>query len=234
MRREGKPGHRCSYRYEKKLIEQGFFRIAGVDEVGRGALCGPVVAAAVIFQGRPPVRGINDSKQLTAARREKLKPRILHNALSFGIGIVSAEEIDRVNIYQATLKAMRLALEQLSPSPDFILVDGNRISGLPVANLNLIKGDARCITIAAASILAKVTRDHLMQSYASMYPMYDWGSNKGYSCKSHFRALHEHGPISFHRKSFRPVQQDLQLALESQFAWIEQPADSEIVNRSVD
>src|ERR1041385_9219629 len=128
MRRNGKPGHRCSYRYEKRLIEQGFFRVAGVDEVGRGALCGPVVAAAVIFERRPSVRGINDSKQLTAAQREKLRPRILKAASSFGIGIVSAEEIDRLNIYQATLKAMRIALEQLSPPPDFILIDGTRVS----------------------------------------------------------------------------------------------------------
>jgi ribonuclease HII len=204
---------RCTYRFEKKLFSQGFSRIAGVDEVGRGALCGPVVAAAVMFRSRPAVRGINDSKQLSAERREALKPRILKQALSFGIGIVSAEEIDRINIHQATLKAMRLALDQLTPAPDFILVDGTRIHGLKAASLNLIKGDARCLTIAAASIIAKVTRDNLLQSYASMYPMYDWGKNKGYSCVNHFRGLAEFGPISFHRRSFKPVQVDAQLSL---------------------
>ena len=204
---------RCTYRFEKKLFSQGFSRIAGVDEVGRGALCGPVVAAAVMFRSRPAVRGINDSKKLSAERREVLKPRILKQALSFGIGIVSAEEIDRINIHQATLKAMRLALDQLNPSPDFILVDGTRIHGLKTASLNLIKGDARCLTIAAASIIAKVTRDNLLLSYASMYPMYDWGKNKGYSCVNHFRGLAEFGPVSFHRRSFRPVQVDAQLSL---------------------
>ena len=205
--------YHCSYQYEKKLFEQGFSRIAGVDEVGRGALCGPVVAAAVMFQARPKVRGINDSKQLTQEKREKLKPRILSEALAFGIGIVSAEEIDRINIHQATLKAMRIALDQLRPSPDFILVDGTRIHGLNAASLNLVKGDARCLTIAAASIVAKVTRDNLLQSYASMYPMYDWAHNKGYSCVNHFKGLAEFGPISFHRRSFRPVQIDAQLSL---------------------
>jgi ribonuclease HII len=204
---------RCSYRFEKKLYSQGFTRIAGVDEVGRGALCGPVVAAAVMFHTRPKIRGINDSKRLTAEEREKLKPRILKEAVAVGIGIVSAEEIDRINIHQATLKAMRIALDQLTPTPDFILVDGTRVHGLKAASLNLIKGDARCITIAAASIVAKVTRDNLLQSYASMYPMYDWAHNKGYSCVNHFKGLAEFGPISFHRRSFRPVQVDAQLSL---------------------
>jgi ribonuclease HII len=205
--------YRCSYRFEKKLFRQGFSRIAGVDEVGRGALCGPVVAAAVMFSERPRIRGINDSKQLTCEKREDLKPRILKESLAFGIGIVSAEEIDRINIHQATLKAMRIALDQLVPSPDFILVDGTRVHGLKAASLNLVKGDARCLTIAAASIIAKVTRDNLLQSYASMYPMYDWAHNKGYSCVNHFKGLAEFGPIAFHRRSFRPVQLDGQLSL---------------------
>ncbi len=135
-------------------------------------------------------------------------------AWSFGIGIVPAEEIDRINILQATLKAMRIALEQLSPVPDFVLIDGTRVHGLPSASLNLVKGDARSISIAAASIVAKVTRDHLMQSYASMYPMYDWLRNKGYGCPNHFEALRNHGPVSFHRKSFKPVQEDPQLELD--------------------
>jgi ribonuclease HII len=203
----------CSYRFENKLFSQGFSRIAGVDEVGRGALCGPVVAAAVMFESRPKIRGINDSKQLTCEERERLKPRIEKAALAFGVGIVSAEEIDRINIHQATLKAMRIALDQLSPAPDFILIDGTRVHGLKSASLNLVKGDARCVTIAAASIIAKVTRDNLLQSYASMYPMYDWAHNKGYSCVNHFKGLAEFGPVSFHRRSFRPVQVDAQLSL---------------------
>ncbi len=207
------PKTHCSYRFEKKLVAQGFSRIAGVDEVGRGALVGPVVAAAVIFAKRPSIRGINDSKKLSPMQREKLKPRILNEAVSFGIGIVSAEEIDRINIHQATLKAMRIALDQLHPAPDFILIDGTRVHGLKAASLNLVKGDARCLTIAAASIVAKVTRDNLLQSYASMYPMYDWANNKGYCCRNHFLALDEFGPVSFHRRSFRPVHPEQQLSL---------------------
>lgn len=197
--------YRCNYRHEKKLQQQGFVRIAGLDEVGRGALCGPVVAAAVCFERRPPIRGINDSKKLTALQREKLIARILHHSCGFGVGIVSAEEIDRINIYQASLKAMRMALCQIAPAPHFALVDGRPIRGLFVPSLGLIKGDARSLTIAAASIVAKVTRDFLMKSYASMYPMYDWDHNKGYACPRHFEALSIHGPTSFHRQSFKPI-----------------------------
>jgi ribonuclease HII len=204
---------RCSFRYERKLQKQGFLRIAGVDEVGRGALCGPVVAAAIIFDRRPRFSGIRDSKALTAIQRTKLQPRILRASLSSGIGIVSAEEIDRYNIYQATLRAMHIALSQLNPAPDFILIDGSPVRGLGIPHLNVVKGDARCITIAAASIVAKVTRDHLMKSYASMYPKYDWVRNKGYSCKSHFAALKNYGPTSIHRRSFRPVLVEPQLSL---------------------
>lgn len=209
----GKPGFRCTFRYERRLQKQGFSRIAGVDEVGRGALCGPVVAAAVIFEAIPALPGVDDSKKLTAVQREQLKPRILKAALSYGIGIVSAEEVDRMNIYQASLKAMRLAIEQLSPAPDFILYDGNRAGGMRFPSLNLVKGDARSKSIAAASILAKVTRDCLMKSYASLYPVYDWAGNKGYSCPRHFAGLAQHGPAPFHRKSFEPVRLSDQMEL---------------------
>jgi ribonuclease HII len=184
--------------------------------VGRGALCGPVVAAAVLFLGRPPIRGINDSKRLTSRQREKLKPKIVKRAASFGIGIVPAEEIDRINIHQASLKAMRIALEQLTPEPDFVLIDGRQVKGLLTPHLSIVKGDARCISIAAASIIAKVIRDCLMQSYACLYPVYDWHKNKGYSCPNHFLALEQYGPISFHRRSFRPVTADRQLSLVSE------------------
>lgn len=197
--------YHCNYRHEKKLQRQGFQRIAGLDEAGRGALCGPVVAAAVCFERRPPIRGINDSKKLSAPQREKLLLRILRHASGCGIGIVCAEEIDRINIYQATLKAMRMALNQISPPPHFALIDGRPVRGLFVPSLGLIKGDARCLTIAAASIVAKVTRDYLMKSYASMYPMYDWTRNKGYGCPKHFEALIAHGPTPFHRRSFKPI-----------------------------
>ncbi|HEY4491599.1 MAG TPA: ribonuclease HII [Acidobacteriota bacterium] len=213
MGRNKKIYSRCTFTFENKLRRQGFSLVAGVDEVGRGALCGPVVAAAVMFAVRPKVSGINDSKKLAPVRRELLKSKILKAALSWGVGIVSAEEIDRVNIHQATLKAMRIALEQLAPKPDFVLFDGTRVNGILTANLNVVKGDARCITIAAASIIAKVTRDYLMQSYASMYPMYDWQNNKGYSCKSHFDTLRQFGVTSLHRRSFRPVYADGQLSL---------------------
>jgi ribonuclease HII len=205
--------YRCSYRMERKLFKQGYCRIAGVDEVGRGALCGPVVAAAVLFLGRPPIRGIDDSKRLTARRREHLKPKIIKRAISYGVGIVPAEEIDRINIHQASLKAMHIALSQLAPEPDFVLIDGRHVGGLTTPHLSVIKGDARCISIAAASIIAKVIRDCLMQSYATLYPDYDWSRNKGYSCKSHFLALEKFGPVSFHRKSFKPVTIDRQLSL---------------------
>lgn len=218
---------RCTFRFEKKLRRQGFSWIAGVDEVGRGALCGPVVAAAVIFAVRPRVRGINDSKLLTAEQREKLKPRILRASSSFGVGIVCAEEIDRVNIYQASLKAMRIALQQLNPAPDFVLIDGKSVKGVFSPNLSLVHGDARCVSIAAASIVAKVTRDHLMRSYASMYPMYDWLGNKGYSCPEHFRGLREHGPITFHRRTFRPIYESRQLLLPGT---IEDPDDIPMLN----
>jgi ribonuclease HII len=204
---------RCTFQFERRLQQQGFRLIAGVDEVGRGALCGPVVAAAVLFEQRPRCRGINDSKQLEAAVREKLQSRIAREALSLGIGIVCAEEIDRINIYRASIKAMVLAVEKLHPRPDFVLIDGNPIRGLDFRSLSVVRGDARCLSIAAASIVAKVTRDRLMASYASMYPMYDWANNKGYSCPRHFEALREHGPTSLHRKSFSPVLQDNQLSL---------------------
>lgn len=181
--------------------------------MGRGALCGPVVAAAVLFLGRPPIQGIDDSKRLTARRREHLKPKIIKRAISYGVGIVPAEEIDRINIHQASLKAMRIALSQLAPEPDFVLIDGRHVGGLTTPHLSVIKGDAQCISIAAASIIAKVIRDCLMQSYATLYPDYDWSRNKGYCCKSHFLALEKFGPVSFHRKSFKPVTIDRQLSL---------------------
>lgn len=205
--------YRCSYRMERKLQKQGFSRIAGVDEVGRGALCGPVVAAAVLFSEMPPIRGIDDSKRLSASQRERLKPKIIKRAISFGIGIVPAEEIDRINIHQASLKAMRIAICGLVPEPDFVLIDGRHVGGLSIPHLSVIKGDARCISIAAASIIAKVIRDCLMKNYAVLYPAYDWHRNKGYSCPNHFLALQKYGPISFHRRSFKPVITDKQLSL---------------------
>lgn len=205
--------YRCTFRYEKKLQRQGFGRIAGVDEVGRGALCGPVVAAAVIFDGLPGIVGIDDSKKLTAEQRERLKPQIIAAAVSFGVGIVSAEEVDRMNVYQASLKAMRIAVGQLSPQPDFVLYDGSPVRGLFATSLNLIKGDARCKSIAAASILAKVTRDCLMQSYAALYPGYDWSNNKGYTCPNHVAGLQQRGPTPFHRRSFEPVRESKQMSL---------------------
>lgn len=207
------PGFRCTFRYERKLQRQGFTRIAGVDEVGRGALCGPVVAAAVVFDGFPEVRGIDDSKKLTAEQRERLKPQIIAAAVSFGVGIVSAEEVDRMNVYQASLKAMRIAVEQLSPQPDFILYDGNAVRGMSAASLNVVKGDARCRSIAAASIVAKVTRDCLMQSYAALYPDYDWSNNKGYTCPKHVAGLQQRGPTPFHRRTFEPVRVSKQMSL---------------------
>ena len=182
--------------------------IAGVDEVGRGPLAGPVVACAVIM---PPdaraIPGVDDSKRLTADARNRLAPKIRERALAFAIGAASVREIDRVNIYQATVIAMRRALSRLQMTPHHVLVDGKPFRTLEVPHTAIVDGDDLCYSIACASILAKVTRDRLMQSLAGRYPDYRWERNVGYATLAHLQGLADRGVTPHHRRSFIPVQQ---------------------------
>ncbi|WP_375382092.1 ribonuclease HII [uncultured Sphingomonas sp.] len=178
--------------------------VAGVDEAGRGPLAGPVVAAAVILPLRGVPRGIDDSKKLPAAERARLCG-LLHRRARVGIGIVEADEIDRLNIYWATMKAMTLAVEALGESPAHVLVDGNRLPRWGHPATAIVGGDALSLSIAAASVVAKHTRDTIMLAHAAAHPQYDWHANKGYAAPAHLRALTEHGPSPLHRRSFAPV-----------------------------
>jgi ribonuclease HII len=182
--------------------------VAGVDEAGRGPLAGPVVAAAVILPAKGIPRGIDDSKKLPASERKRLHDR-LHGCAIVGIGIVEAEEIDLLNIYWATMKAMTLAVEalvaQAGGAVGHVLVDGNRLPKWGFAATPIVGGDAISLSIAAASIVAKHTRDTIMLAHAEAHPQYGWHSNKGYAAPDHLRALREHGPCVLHRRSFRPV-----------------------------
>lgn len=189
--------------FEKKLIPNGCTLVAGVDEVGRGSIAGPVVAAAVIFPIKSrTISGVFDSKHLTQIEREKLSPRIIKNAISVGIGIIDNTIIDQVNIYHATIKAMRKALESLKVKPELVLVDAMKIPDLDFPQKSIIKGDEKCYSIAAASIVAKVFRDSLMKDFHKMYPHYDFKSNKGYYCRKHVNAIKEKGVCELHRLSF--------------------------------
>lgn len=195
---------RCEGALERELQARGFRAVAGVDEVGRGALFGPVVAAAVILSPGRPVRGLNDSKLLEPEEREKLSERIRERAVSWAIGAVDAATIDAVNIYQASRLAMRLAVERLNPPPDFLLIDAVPVD-LAVPQRSLIKGDARCHAIAAASIIAKVYRDACMRVWDEVFPAYGLASHKGYSTPEHCKAIEVFGPTPLHRLSFEPV-----------------------------
>lgn len=187
---------------ERDLWEGGLCRIAGVDEAGVGPLAGPVVAAAVIFPVGLGLEGVNDSKQLTPARRRALAEAIRQAAASYCVARVDPEEIDRLNIYQAGLLAMRRAVEGLVPPPEHLLVDGRSIPGLELPQERWIKGDTRCHAIAAASILAKTERDDMMVGFDAEYPGYDFASHKGYATRSHRDALRRLGPSPIHRRSF--------------------------------
>lgn len=187
-------------RYEREYDSEGL--IAGVDEAGRGPLAGPVVAAAVILHPGAEILGINDSKKLSEKKRETLYPEILDKAMAVGIGIVSAARIDEINILQATYEAMRKAVEGLCFSPDLLLVDAVTIPGLAVKQVPIIKGDAKSLSIGAASIVAKVTRDRLMRELDKIYPEYGFEGHKGYGTAAHIAALKEFGPCPVHRRSF--------------------------------
>ncbi len=195
---------RCVSTYEREARERGFSRIAGVDEVGRGCLFGPVFAAAVILDPLRPVRGLHDSKILDAEQRNKLAAQIKARCVSWAVGGADVFEIDQINIYQASRLAMRRAVEALPIQPDFLLIDAIKVD-LPVEQLPLIDGDARCRAIAAASIVAKVHRDACLAQWDLVFPQYNLASNKGYSTPDHKRALRKHGPTLLHRFSFWPV-----------------------------
>jgi ribonuclease HII len=188
---------------ERELRSTGGALIAGVDEVGRGSLAGPVVACAIVM---PPdaraLRGVDDSKALTPLARERLVIQIIERAISLGLGAASAREIDRINIYHASTLAMRRALARLNVSPDHVLIDGRPIRALGVAHHGIVDGDDKCFSIACASIVAKVTRDRLMASLARRHPQYAWDRNCGYATRRHIDALHAHGSCAHHRRSF--------------------------------
>jgi ribonuclease HII len=189
---------------ESALWQRGLPRIAGVDEAGRGCLAGPVVAAAVVLAPDARIDGLDDSKKLTPAAREVLFEAIVADALAVGIGQGSPAEIDTLNILNASLEAMRRAVQNLSLPPDHLLIDGNRpIADAPWSQDTIVKGDARSLSVAAASIVAKVTRDRLMVHLHDDYPEYGWAGHKGYPTASHYAALRTHGPSPHHRRSFR-------------------------------
>jgi ribonuclease HII len=194
-------------RYERALYQQGIDLIAGVDEAGRGCLAGPVVAAAVILPRDWDVIETNDSKQLSASRRETLFASIQARALSWGVGIISPDIIDHVNILQATYLAMEQAIAALSVKPHYVLLDAVTLPRVPIPQQGIIKGDSLSISIAAASIIAKVTRDRLMQDYDQQYPVYGFARHKGYGTKQHLHAIATHGPCPIHRKTFRGVKE---------------------------
>lgn len=195
---------RCEGTIEREVRARGFRAVAGVDEVGRGALYGPVVAAAVILCPDRPVRGLNDSKLLDAERREVLDARIRERAVACAVAAVDAATIDFMNIYQASRLAMRTAVARLDPAPDFVLIDAVPLE-LGIPQRPLVKGDARCHAIAAASIVAKVHRDRLMRIWDQVFPQYGLASHKGYSTPEHWKALEQYGPTPLHRLSFEPV-----------------------------
>ena len=186
--------------FEKKY--SAFSCICGIDEVGRGPLAGPVVAGAVILPVDCDILYLNDSKQLTEKKREELFDVIMENAVAVGLGFVSPERIDEINILRATYEAMREAIGRLETAPDLLLVDAVTIPEVSIRQVPIIKGDAKSISIAAASIIAKVTRDRLMCEYDRVYPQYGFASNKGYGAKAHIDALREFGPSPIHRRSF--------------------------------
>ena len=190
--------------YEKELYTQGIQLIAGVDEVGRGPLAGPVVAAAVILPKACKIPGLNDSKKIPKSKHKEIYEAVLQNAIAIGIGIKDNQVIDQVNIYEATKLAMMEAIGQLEPQPQHLLIDAMRLD-LPIPQTSIIKGDANSLSIAAASIVAKVTRDQMMEDFDREYPGYDFAQNAGYGTANHLDGLHQLGVTPIHRRSFEPV-----------------------------
>jgi len=199
-----KPRWKCQAALEQELRARGYRFIAGVDEVGRGSLFGAVVAGAVILSPDVAIRGLNDSKQLDPDRREVLAARIRDRAIAWAVAAVDAAAIDRINIYQASRLAMKMAISQLNPDPDFLLVDAVPLE-LPIPQQPIIQGDERCHAIAAASIVAKVYRDQMMREWDKYYPEYGLANHKGYQTPEHMKAIRSYGPTPLHRLSFEPV-----------------------------
>ncbi len=192
------------YEYEQELYEKGIELIGGIDEVGRGPLIGPVVTACVILPKNYILEGLTDSKKLSEKKREKFYDILMKDAISIGIGIVDEKEIDKVNIYQATKEAMAQAVDNMEIKPEHILVDAMPLE-LEIPTTSIIKGDAKSITIAAASVIAKVTRDRMLDELDKIYPMYDLKHNKGYPTKKHLEAIEKYGITKYHRLSYGPV-----------------------------
>lgn len=190
-------------RFELRARSQGFTSIAGCDEAGRGPLAGPVVAAAVVFPADYTNVEIRDSKKLTPLKRERLFTVIEKAACSIGIAIVEPDIIDKINILRASLMAMRKAVLHISPPPDYVLIDGTHTIDVPIPQESIIKGDDLSISIAAASIIAKVSRDRIMDEYHTLYPLYNFKKNKGYGTREHIEAIRNHGHCDIHRQSFR-------------------------------
>jgi len=191
--------------FERCAREEGYTCIAGLDEAGRGPLAGPVVAAAVVLPSGLLIPDLTDSKKVSEKRRNRLFDIICERAICYGIGIADEQTIDTVNIYQATIVAMELSLETLRPQPDYLLLDAISLPRVPIPQKPLIKGDCRSHSIAAASILAKVTRDRIMIELHDQYPQYNFRKHKGYGTREHLEALYRHGPCDAHRKTFNPV-----------------------------
>ena len=190
--------------YEKELYTQGIHLIAGVDEVGRGPLAGPVVAAAVILPKACKIPGLNDSKKIPKAKHKEIYEAVLQNAIAIGVGVKDNHVIDQVNIYEATKLAMMEAIGQLEPQPQHLLIDAMKLD-LPISQTSIIKGDANSLSIAAASIVAKVTRDQMMEKFDREYPGYDFAQNAGYGTANHLAGLDQLGVTPIHRRSFEPV-----------------------------
>jgi ribonuclease HII len=199
---------RCCFRYEKRLRAVGVARIAGIDEAGRGALAGPVVAAAVILPEKFRRRRLNDSKQLAPELRQEIYYDLTGNAsIVWAVGIVDSIEIDRINILRATHQAMRAAIAALIAQPEHVLIDGLPVFPFPLPQTAIIDGDCLSVSIAAASVIAKVTRDRIMRDFCEKFPEYCFSQHKGYGTPLHLTKLHEHGPCPIHRRSFEPVAQ---------------------------
>lgn len=190
------------YEYQRKAEEKGFFAVCGIDEAGRGPLAGPVCAATVIMPLGLEIDGLNDSKKLSEVKREALFDVVKEMALSYGIGWASEQEIDEYNILQATFLAMRRAVEAMPVCADYALVDGNRMPPLAIPGETIVKGDSKCACIAAASILAKVSRDRLLREWDTQYPKYGFAKHKGYGTKAHYEAINKYGILPVHRRSF--------------------------------
>jgi ribonuclease HII len=193
--------------FENRAAAAGYRKIAGIDEAGRGALAGPVVAACVLLDPENIPSGIDDSKRLTIKKRERLYKCITGAAVCTGIGVSGPKVVDRVNVYQATIQAMKQAVSQMPVDPDFLLIDAVKLYDISISSLSLIHGDQRSVSIAAASIVAKVYRDRLMMEYEQQYPAYGFGKHKGYGTARHRDALKRCGPTTLHRFSFKPVRE---------------------------